>query len=216
MSRLSPRAVLLLCLFLISAALPTLAQVSQSDTDGRTPPQQSAAGSPSHVVAMPFRHGVPWRDATGPIGFAAPAGAHLSYFGGPIISNVQVIQVLYGSGSYNAQVAGNTSPTMGNFFGDITSTGLISLLQQYNTPASGGTGQTFGNGTFAGLFQIVPSAGNNGSTIDDTNIQAELLAQINAGHLPAPVLDSQGNPNTLYMIYFPLERPSRKVDRQAA
>jgi len=203
MSRLSPRAVLLLCLFLISAALPTLAQVSQSDTDGRTPPQQSAAGSPSHVVAMPFRHGVPWRDATGPIGFAAPAGAHLSYFGGPIISNVQVIQVLYGSGSYNAQVAGNTSPTMGNFFGDITSTGLISLLQQYNTPASGGTGQTFGNGTFAGLFQIVPSAGNNGSTIDDTNIQAELLAQINAGHLPAPVLDSQGNPNTLYMIYFP-------------
>jgi len=203
MSRLSPRAVLLLCLFLISAALPTLAQVSQSDIDGRTPPQQSAAGSPSHVVAMPFRHGVPWRDATGPIGFAAPAGAHLSYFGGPIISNVQVIQVLYGSGSYNAQVAGNTSPTMGNFFGDITSTGLISLLQQYNTPASGGTGQTFGNGTFAGLFQIVPSAGNNGSTIDDTNIQAELLAQINAGHLPAPVLDSQGNPNTLYMIYFP-------------
>jgi hypothetical protein len=76
-------------------------------------------------------------------------------------------------------------------------------LTQYNTPASGGTGQTFGFGTFAGLFQIVPAAGNNGSTITDTQIQSELLSQISAGHLPAPVLDAGGNPNTIYMIYFP-------------
>jgi hypothetical protein len=153
-----------------------------------------------------LHHGVPWRDPNGPtaaVGFAAPAGAHLTYFGGPIISNVQVIQVLYGSGSYNPQVAGTTSPTMGNFFADITSTGLITLMQQYNTNISGGTGQVFGNGTFAGLFQIVPSAANNGSTITDTQIQSELLAQINAGHLPGPTNDALGNPNTLYMIYFP-------------
>ena len=151
---------------------------------------------------MAFHGVIPTRPAAA-VGFAAPAGAHLTYFGGPIISNVQVIQVLYGSGSYNPQVAGTTSPTMGNFFADITSTGLITLLQQYNTNISGGTGQVFGNGTFAGLFQIVPSAGNNGSTITDAQIQSELLAQINAGHLPAPVLDALGNPNTLYMIYFP-------------
>ena len=140
-----------------------------------------------------------------PVGFAAPAGAHLTYFGGPIISNVQVVQVLYGSGSYNAQVAGTTSPTMGNFYSDITGTssGLITLLTQYNTPVSGGTGQTFGNGSFGGLFQIVPAAGNNGSTITDAQIQSELLAQITAGHLPSPMLDAAGNPNTLYMIFFP-------------
>src|SRR6478672_3450854 len=208
MSRLLRGPALLLCLILIFAALPALAQVSQSSPDEVAPNQHPAgAGQALPVMTLqPRFHGVPWRDANatpGPVGFAAPAGAHLTYFGGPIISNVQVIQVLYGSGSYNSQVAGNTSPTMGNFFADITSTGLISLLQQYNTPVSGGTGQTFGNGTFAGLFQIVPSAGNNGSTITDTQIQSELLAQINAGHLPSPVLDSQGNPNTLYMIYFP-------------
>jgi len=191
-------------LILIFLTLPTMAQVLQPNSPG-----QDAGNSPQVqpvVTLQPLRHGVPWRDPNttgGIIGFAAPAGAHLTYFGGPIISNVQVIQVLYGSGSYNAQVAGSSSPTMGNFFADITSTGLISLLQQYNTPVSGGTGQTFGNGTFAGLFQIVPAAGNNGSTITDTQIQSELLAQINAGHLPAPVLDSLGNPNTLYMIYFP-------------
>jgi len=209
MSRLLRGPALLLCLVLIFAALPALAQVSQSNSD-EVAPQQPAGGNPGQalpvITLQPKFHGVPWRDPNaGPVNFAAPAGAHLTYFGGPIISNVQVIQVLYGSGSYNSQIAGTTSPTMGNFFGDITgaNSGLMTLLQQYNTNISGGTGQVFGNGTFAGLFQIVPSAGNNGSTITDTQIQSELLAQINAGHLPGPTNDALGNPNTIYMIYFP-------------
>jgi hypothetical protein len=212
MSRLSRG--LALCLLLTLAALPTLAQVPQSgnDNDGASTDVlavHQAPGNPAQPLPVfpvtTRHHGVPWRDANAPIPFAAPAGAHLTYFGGPIISNVQVIQVLYGSGSYNAQVAGTTSPTMGNFFADITGSGsgLTSFLQQYNTPVSGGTGQTFGNGTFAGLFQIVPAAANNGSTITDTQIQSELLSQITAGHLPAPILDAAGNPNTIYMIYFP-------------
>jgi hypothetical protein len=207
--------VLFLFVLLISA-LPILAQVSQaSNADGSTamqaPQQQSGATSAQLpvVAVQPRFHGTPWRDPNAitsvPVGNAAPAGAHLSYFGGPIISNVQVIQVLYGSGSYNAQVAGTASPTMGQFYGDIvgSNSGLMTLLQQYNTNISGGTGQVFGNGTFGGLFQIVPAAGNNGSTITDAQIQSELLAQINAGHLPAPQIDALGNPNTLYMIFFP-------------
>jgi hypothetical protein len=198
LSRLSRGPALFLCLLLIFLALPTLAQVSQPG---------SPAGNLVTAPVTPMQHGVPWRDPNSTnaaaVGFAAPAGAHLTYFGGPIISNVQVIQVLYGSGSYNSQVAGTSSPSMGQFYSDITSSGLITLLQQYNTPASGGTGQTFGNGSFGGLFQIVPAAGNNGSTISDTQIQSEILAQITAGHLPAPILDGQGNPNTLYMIFFP-------------
>lgn len=194
------------------AALPVLAQVSPSpNQDGsalQSANQESTAGTSAQllpVLPVVHKHGVPWRDpnSNAPTPFAAPAGAHLSYFGGPIISNVQVVQVLYGSGSYNAQVAGTSSPSMGQFYSDITSSGLITLLQQYNTNISGGTGQVFGNGSFGGLFQIVPSATNNGSTISDTQIQSELLAQITAGHLPAPVLDSLGNPNTLYMIFFP-------------
>jgi hypothetical protein len=214
MSRMlrGPASILFLTLLLL--ALPVMAQVSHPDiADGRVvqsnTPGNTAQAQPLPVLPLqPKFHGVPWRDpnaAVGPVGFAAPAGAHLSYFGGPIISNVQVIQVLYGSGSYNSQIAGSTSPTMGNFFGDIVgaNSGLMTLLQQYNTNISGGTGQVFGNGTFAGLFQIVPAAGNNGSTITDAQIQSELLAQINAGHLPGPTNDALGNPNTLYMIYFP-------------
>lgn len=215
MSPFTHRLALFLSLFLICLALPLAAQVSPSELPAHSHPALADGGSTSAspvtnsvhpFPSQPVRHGVPWSDAVpGPIGQAAPAGAHLTYFGGPVISNVHVVQVLYGSGSYNAQVAGTTSPTMGNFFGDLTGTssGYVTLLTQYNTPASGGTNQVIGNGTFDGLFQIVPSSANNGSTIDDTNIQAELLAQINAGHLPAPLLDAAGNVNTLYMIYFP-------------
>jgi hypothetical protein len=212
MSRLLRGPVFLLCLWLILAALPATAQVSPQSNGGsnaQMPQQPSPAGNSVQTVPVlsVFQHGVPWRDpiSSGPVALAAPAGAHLTYFGGPVISNVHVVEVLYGSGSYNAQVAGTSTPSMGNFFSDITGTssGYISLLTQYDTPASGGTNQTIGNGTFDGLFQIVPSAANDGSTIDDTQIQAELLAQINAGHLPAPVLDAAGNVNTIYMIYFP-------------
>src|SRR5450432_943017 len=201
MSRISRGPALLLFLLLIIAALPIMAQ--------NNPGAGNTAQALPVLPVQTIQHGTPWRDpnptnaATGPIGFAAPAGAHLTYHNGPIISNVQVVQVLYGSGSYNAQVAGTTSPTMGNFYRDIAASGLITLFQQYNTNISGGTGQVFGNGSFGGLFQIVPAAGNNGSTITDTQIQSELLAQITAGHLPAPVNDSLGNPNTLYMIFFP-------------
>ena len=180
MSGLSRSFSWLVCLVLIFSVLPVPAQTPQ------------------------IQHGVPWRDASAPRGFAA-AGAHLSYFGGPVVSNAHIVQVLYGAGSYNSQVAGNSGPTMGNFFGDLlgTKSGYINLLSQYSTNISGGTNQIIGHGTFDGLFQIVPSAFNNRSTIADSNIQAELLAQINAGHLPAPLLDAAGNVNTIYIIYFP-------------
>jgi hypothetical protein len=209
-------AWLLLGLAFLSAVatLPALAQVSQSAAAvgvSKEQGSQPATGNPSNAIdVLPIaatQHGVPWRDpnTSGPIGFSAPAGAHLSYYGGPIITNVQVVQVLYGSGSYEPHVAGNSSPTMGQFFGDFSGSGsgLITLLAQYNTNVSGGTNQFFGNGTFAGLFQITPSGVNNGSTINDAQIQSELLAQINAGSLPAPIIDFSSNPRTIYMIYFP-------------
>jgi hypothetical protein len=102
---------------MLLVSLPVMAQVARPNGDNSAQVLSNQG---------PGFHGTPWRDpkaAAGPIGFAAPAGAHLSYFGGPIISNVQVVQVLYGSGTYNAQVAGTTSPTMGNFYSDFTGSG---------------------------------------------------------------------------------------------
>jgi hypothetical protein len=196
-------SALFLFVFLITAALPLFAQVSPSSTPQQTP----ATVNPAVSTSTHLRGTVPFRDpndVTAAVGFAAPAGAHLTYFGGPIISNVRVVQVLYGSGSYAPQVSATTTPSMASFYGDLLGTGgYVSLLTQYNTTVSGGTNQTIGNGTFDGQFTIVPSAANNGSTIDDSNIQSEILAQINAGHLPAPINDAAGNPNTIFMIFFP-------------
>ena len=155
MSRSLRGPALFVFLFLLSAALPILAQVSQTVNVSQQPP---VTATPVAVSTTPIFHGVPWRDpntTAAVVGFAAPAGAHLTYRGGPIISNVQVIQVLYGSGSYNPQIAGTSSPTMGNFFSDITTTGLITLLQQYNTNISGGTGQVFrGTAHSADCFRL--------------------------------------------------------------
>jgi hypothetical protein len=52
------------------------------------------------------------------------------------------------------------------FFTDITNSGFMDLLSQYSTTVAGGTNQTIEHGTFDGLFTIVPSAANNGPTID--------------------------------------------------
>src|ERR1700739_4849805 len=102
MSRLTRGPALFLCLILLSTSLRSVAQNSAPH-----PPEAAGENPPVRHVHI-FQHGVPWKDAGGPIGFAAPAGAHLSYFGGPVISNAHVVEVLYGSGSYNSQVAGST------------------------------------------------------------------------------------------------------------
>ncbi len=214
MSRLTRS--LFLCLILISAALPVLAQVSQPQTpeSGNTAQQpesqqaqQPQAQAPQLQTPKAHPHPlhiVPWRDPnqSTTVGIA-PLGAHLQYFGGPVISNVHVVQVLYGSGAFDPQVAGFATPSMGNFYSDLTNSGYMDLLSQYNTTVSGGTGQTIGHGTFDGMFQIVPDPANSGTFITDDQIQAELLAQITAGHLPAPLLDIAGNVNTVYLIFFP-------------
>jgi hypothetical protein len=78
-------------------------------------------------------------------------------------------------------------------------------LTEYNTnlrSQNPRTNQTIGRGNFGGRFTITPSAANNGAQIQDSNIQAELQAQIAAHHVRQPVFDSAGNTNTLYAIFF--------------
>lgn len=211
MFRPSHVSTLFLSVLLVLAALPALAQVSLPNM-----PLPASGGAKSNGL-----HGINWTNSTSsraasvPSGsvqplisgqtnaVTAPANAHLTYYDGPVISNVQVVQVLYGSGSYDPEVAGTSTPTLGKFFSDITNSGYISLLTQYSTNVTQGTDQTIGGGTFGGLYQITPSAANSGTTLTDAQIQAELIAQITAGNLPQPVFDAAGNMNTIYMIYFP-------------
>lgn len=142
-------------------------------------------------------------------GLFAPPGTHMFYFGGPVISNVHLVQVLYGTGNYLSNVSSTVAPSVASFFTDLTQSSYFDMLAEYNTqgvvPTDAGpsSNQSIGHGFFDGQFTITPSAANDGATITDSQIQSELLAQVSAGHLPAPVLDAQGNNNTIYMVYFP-------------
>ena len=154
-------------------------------------------GGPGHP--MPLR----------PPGFSpasAPAGAHLTYYGGRVISNPQIVIVLWGSGSYLPEIASTASPSMATFYQGVLNSPYICGLSEYDTniTAAGGaqgTNQSIGPGSFLQQITITPST--NSSTIADAVVQSELNAQIDAGHLPAPTTDAQGNTNTIYMVYFP-------------
>lgn len=179
---------------------------------------QSPAGSEQTATTIAVRHVPRPRiqilrlhepGTAAPVAPFAIAGAHADYFGGPVITNVHIVQVLYGTGAYLPNVAGTATPTLGQFYTDLTQSSYFDMLSEYSTAGvvaedgTAGTNQVIGHGFFDGLFNITPSAANNGPTITDAQIQSELLAQVAAGHLPAPVFDAQANDNTLYMIFFP-------------
>ncbi len=147
---------------------------------------------------LPFRpnRGRPFSAKRLSQGVPAPAGAHLTYYGGPVISNVQV-QVVFWTGG----VSGLTQSVIESFYSDVTSSVYFDLLSEYST--LGGTNQVVGRGTAASSRVIAPGPSRSGTTVSDADIQAELSAQISAGTLPAPALDAQGYVNTLYMVYFP-------------
>ena len=79
---------------------------------------------------------------------------------------------------------------------------------EYKTPT-----QNISKGSFVGQYTITPSSRANGITIKDTSIQTELSAQIAAGRLPAPQVDSQSNPVTYYAVFFP---PGKKISAYGA
>jgi len=120
---------------------------------------------------------------------------HLVYYGGKVLSNVKLIMVLYGTGTYDSHISNDTAPSMASFYQELVNSSYLDWLCEYSTPT-----QTIGRGTYGGKITIVPAAANNGSVIDDVNIQAELVRQINLGQLPAP------DANTVYMVHFPKEK----------
>lgn len=137
----------------------------------------------------------------------APAGAHLTYFGGPVISNIQVVAVFWGP-NVNSAITANGG--IDQFFTDITTSRYFDLLTEYTTAGITGAGgttsnQSIGHGTFAGKFTITPSIcpGTAACTVTDAQIQTELTNQINSHVLPAPQTDVHGIINTYYVIYFP-------------
>jgi len=135
-------------------------------------------------------HKLPWRDQSAPTPQATTP--HLQYFGGKVLSSVKVVQVLYGSGTYQSFVSGSGTGTMSAFYTGVTKSAYFDWLTEYNTPS-----RSIGRGSFAKKVAIAPATSRDKATISDANIQAEISAQIGKGILPAP------DANTLYMVDFP-------------
>jgi uncharacterized repeat protein (TIGR01451 family) len=170
----------------------------------QTPIQDT--GSQRLIRIIPF--GRTANTASTGIRSQAPAGAHLTYWGGPVISNIQVVAVFWGSSVTSAITANGA---IDQFYTDIVNSRYFDLLTEYTTAGITGadgvstSNQTIGRGTFGGKFTITPSLcpGIAACTVTDAQIQSELTTQINGGHLPGPQTDGHGIVNTYYAIYFP-------------
>ena len=126
---------------------------------------------------------------------------HMSYFDGPVLSNAKVEGVFWGTGNYTAGAGpGGEMPA---FYNAVGGSDYWAGLSEYNTTVSGGTNQFISPVSSLSEITITPSPVNDGSTITDSEIQAELSMQLASASLPAPTLDSTGNVNTLYALYFP-------------
>lgn len=64
---------------------------------------------------------------------SAPAGAHLTYFGGPVISNIHVVAVFWGTHVNTAITGAGGNTSIAQFFTDITQSRYIDLLSEYST-----------------------------------------------------------------------------------
>lgn len=148
-----------------------------------------------HVHKLPFRDSDSHDLRAGSIPpTVAPAGAHLDYHGGKIIQNVHITPVLYGTGTYIAELTSTSGVNMVSAYNQMVTSGVFDWLIEYNTTSPA---QTIGRGSVASTLQITPASARNGTTITDANIQAEIAAQISAGTLPAP------SDNQTYMVHFP-------------
>jgi hypothetical protein len=181
----------------MACGLGCVAPVSEP-VDGEVASALRSDGTDSaEVVHGIHRHVLPLGDPGEPRREAAPRAPrrrlpHLNYYGGPVLPNVKIVQVLYGSGSYLFNISANSTPSLASFYAQSTASAWFSWQSEYNTPT-----QAIGLGSFIEKVQITPAAARNGSTITDASIESELSAQIGAGILPPPDL------NTLYMINFP-------------
>ncbi len=128
--------------------------------------------------------------------------ATVFYYGGPVVSNPQVIAVYWGP-NVDSQIIS----TIPSFYQDVLSSFYEDGLYEYSTlgvtghAGHAGSNQAIGRGTFVTGTTITPS--NTNTTVTQDDIANELSSQISNGHLQAPQFDVTGNASTIYMVYFP-------------
>jgi hypothetical protein len=204
--------------FLATAAAVAACSTSVAPTPQPTSPSAQASTVARHgIIRPPPRAATPRQpDAKRLFNASYPAtggcGTPLVYYGGPIIADPIVVQVSWNDPVTNGTVPSSVETYLQSWWPAIISpeAGYLSWLTEYSTAGkpgqdgAAGSNQTFsGHGTYGSTFHITPSVANQGATLTDTMIAAELVAQIDAFSLPAPTFDATGHCNTIYMIDFP-------------
>lgn len=152
-------------MFLFSSSLVASACAAQPDGD-----EVDATDNGTRVHLMPMH-------SPEKVQSAAPAGAQLTYFGGPVLKNVDVHPVFWNA---NTQFQSNIN----SFYKGVTNSAHFDLLSQYSG---------IGRGTAVDGF-----VDNRTTTrVSDAAIQTELNRLFSAGSLPAPTA------NTYYPVHFP-------------
>ena len=133
----------------------------------------------------------------------ATAAPSFHNYGGHVVSNARVVQVNWGS-----SVTSTTQNALQGFYPAIVNSPYLDWVSEYSTVgltgfADGqpGSNQRIGRGSYGGMYTITPAL--TGTTVAYDAIEAELVAQINAGHIPAPTFDWQGIADTVYLVDFP-------------
>lgn len=119
----------------------------------------------------------------------------MDYWGGPVVSNMQIVSVLWGRSVDKTTVSG-----MPEYLTALANSTYVDQLSIYDTFLRGvngrkGTKQHIERGTFAGQIEIKPK--NRSLSITDDDIIKELTHQIKIGVLPPHTL------NVWYVVYFP-------------
>ena len=133
----------------------------------------------------------------------AVTNPHMSYFGGPVVSNAHVEDVFWGAGTYGTGAGPGAGDMMPSFFNSVGSSDWFAWLTEYNTDIASGTDQVIGPASSAGEVTITPAPAHDGTTITDGEEQAELIADFNSGSIPPPTLDSHGNVDSVYALFIP-------------
>src|SRR6266480_1698970 len=157
------------------------------------PPGAMPIASLGRIVPVPI-----------PQAFVNRAGAHLTYYGGPVMAFTENAIVLWGgTGHTNALTSG-----LPGFFTSLASAGNSNTYDaalEYGTHGLGTDQPLTLASRYLGSFAISPSTSSTNLT--DTQIASELAAQIGAGALPPPRA-AFGGPVTEYYVMFP---PTYKI-----
>ena len=130
---------------------------------------------------------------------AAAPQPHLTYRNGPLLTNVEVFTIFWGT-AWQDPASSPLIQQLNDFFDFILTSELLDQLAEYNVP-----GNTIGHGLLTGTKNLTDS--EPGKTVQDSAIQLMLQSGISNGNLPA------ANANSLYFVYLP---PGTQVKQSTA